>query len=119
MLFSAACVVLLAVQRSSSSADKDSTGEKNNAAFFDAEGISTDIFWGKVLYSLLSFPFLLFTVPGLSRLLTHGIPTGYARNGYVRAAELREDPFWDQQESGGKLMAAGETAQKRELDIGV
>mmetsp|Transcript_121251 Transcript_121251/g.350152 ORF Transcript_121251/g.350152 Transcript_121251/m.350152 type:complete len:512 (+) Transcript_121251:79-1614(+) len=39
------------------------------------------LYWARVLYSLLAFPFLVFNVPVLSSILTHTVPTGYNRNG--------------------------------------
>lgn len=36
-----------------------------------------DIFWCKVLYSLLSMPFALFTIQPLQQVLTHAAPTGF------------------------------------------
>merc|ERR1719486_858488 len=38
----------------------------------------------QVLYGLLSAPFFLFTLPGLQRVLTHAMPTGYDRRGRCR-----------------------------------
>lgn len=40
-----------------------------------------DIFWCKVLYSLFSFPFLIFTIQPLQQVLTHAAPTGFNENG--------------------------------------
>jgi len=39
------------------------------------------LFWARVLYAFLSFPFTLFLIPGLSSVLTHTTPTGFNRNG--------------------------------------
>jgi hypothetical protein len=38
---------------------------------------SADLYWGRTIYGLLSFPFILFKIPGLSLILTHAKPTGY------------------------------------------
>ena len=40
-----------------------------------------DIFWCKVLYSLLSFPFSFFTIQPLQQVLTHAAPTGFNAQG--------------------------------------
>lgn len=39
------------------------------------------IFWCRILYSLLSLPFVVFVVPGLGRVLTHSVQTGYNSSG--------------------------------------
>ena len=49
-----------------------------------------EIYWGKVLYSFLSVPFFLFIVPGVNKLLTHSIPTGYNRNGRVLRIDIMD-----------------------------
>jgi hypothetical protein len=41
----------------------------------------TAIFWARIFYSLLAFPFTLFMIPGLNSILTHTSPTGYNRQG--------------------------------------
>lgn len=41
----------------------------------------TAIFWARVFYSMLSFPFIVFLIPGLNSVLTHTTATGYNRNG--------------------------------------
>lgn len=50
------------------------------------------IFWCRVVYSLLSLPFVLFWVPGLQGILTHTTLTGYNRQGYVVPYQLRPMP---------------------------
>jgi hypothetical protein len=40
-----------------------------------------DIYWLKTLYGLLSFPFAIFILPGLSNVLLHVRPTAYNRAG--------------------------------------
>ncbi|CAE7761811.1 unnamed protein product [Symbiodinium pilosum] len=40
-----------------------------------------NIFWCKVLYSLLSMPFSLFTIQPLQQVLTHAAPTGFNAQG--------------------------------------
>lgn len=41
----------------------------------------TAIYWARVFYSFLSFPFVFFLIPGLSSILSHTRTTGYNRNG--------------------------------------
>eukprot|EP00931_Biecheleriopsis_adriatica_P062557 TRINITY_DN37726_c0_g1_i1.p1 TRINITY_DN37726_c0_g1~~TRINITY_DN37726_c0_g1_i1.p1 ORF type:complete len:488 (-),score=101.15 TRINITY_DN37726_c0_g1_i1:55-1518(-) len=55
------------------------------------------VFAAQVVYGLLSVPFFLFTLPGLQRVLTHAVPTGYDRRGrargFIRPPEMkREEP---------------------------
>ena len=42
---------------------------------------SACLFWVRVLYSLTTVPFFLFTLPVLSTVLTHAKPTGFNRFG--------------------------------------
>jgi len=39
------------------------------------------IFWCRILYSLLSLPFVVFVIPGVGKVLTHSATTGYDRSG--------------------------------------
>ena len=39
------------------------------------------ICWFRIIYSVTTFPFLLFRLPVLSLVLSHARPTGYTRNG--------------------------------------
>eukprot|EP00932_Pfiesteria_piscicida_P004222 SRR837773.14123.p1 GENE.SRR837773.14123~~SRR837773.14123.p1 ORF type:complete len:254 (-),score=65.63 SRR837773.14123:97-858(-) len=39
------------------------------------------VFWCRILYSLLSLPFVIFVIPGLGRVLTHSMVSGYDRTG--------------------------------------
>mmetsp|Transcript_124211 Transcript_124211/g.247482 ORF Transcript_124211/g.247482 Transcript_124211/m.247482 type:complete len:540 (-) Transcript_124211:72-1691(-) len=48
------------------------------------------IYAGQIAHGLLSAPFFFFTLPGLSRVLTHSLPTGYDKNG--RCRPLRTPP---------------------------
>mmetsp|Transcript_156003 Transcript_156003/g.500250 ORF Transcript_156003/g.500250 Transcript_156003/m.500250 type:complete len:453 (+) Transcript_156003:105-1463(+) len=41
----------------------------------------TAIFWARVFYAMLCFPFMVFLIPGLNSILTHTTATGYNRNG--------------------------------------
>merc|ERR1712176_810065 len=50
------------------------------------------IFWARVLYALLSLPFVLFWVPGLQGILTHTSLTGYNKNGVAVPYTLRPMP---------------------------
>mmetsp|Transcript_63397 Transcript_63397/g.163120 ORF Transcript_63397/g.163120 Transcript_63397/m.163120 type:complete len:453 (-) Transcript_63397:87-1445(-) len=40
------------------------------------------IYWARILYSFLSFPFIIFLIPGVNGILTHTSPTGYNEYGY-------------------------------------
>lgn len=48
-----------------------------------------NIYWSCVLYSMLSLPFSLFSIPGLQKVLTHSNPTGYNRHGACVTFALR------------------------------
>jgi len=39
------------------------------------------IFWCRILYSIFSLPFVIFVIPGLGRVLTHSVTTGYDSSG--------------------------------------
>jgi len=39
------------------------------------------IFWCRILYSLMSLPFVMFVIPGLGKVLTHSVTTGYDATG--------------------------------------
>lgn len=55
----------------------------------------TAIFWARVFYSCLAFPFTLFMIPGLNSILTHTSATGYNRQGVCVPYLLRpmdDDP---------------------------
>lgn len=41
----------------------------------------TAIFWARVFYSMLAFPFILFVIPGVNSILTHTTATGYNGQG--------------------------------------
>lgn len=49
------------------------------------------LYWGKVLYGLLSVPYLLFALPLAKRLFTHARPTGYDKHGRLRPCHARAD----------------------------
>ncbi len=48
------------------------------------------LYWGKVLYGMLSVPYLLFSLPLAKRLFTHARPTGYDKHGRLRACRARD-----------------------------
>lgn len=50
------------------------------------------VFFGRILYGLLSFPFMVFQLPVLSGILTHTIPTGYNSQGLCVPYLLRPMP---------------------------
>lgn len=54
-------------------------GFESNAKF------RASVYWCKTAYGLLSFPFLIFKMPFMFRLLTHARPTAYNRNGVTVA----------------------------------
>jgi len=51
-----------------------------------------NLFWCRVVYSMLSFPFFIFFLPGFRQLLTHAEPTGFARDGRCVPYKLRALP---------------------------
>lgn len=54
----------------------------------DDWAFSNAVFAAQVVHGLLSAPFFFFTLPGLSRVLTHCVPTAYDRKGRCRAVKL-------------------------------
>merc|ERR1712113_109754 len=50
------------------------------------------IYWARIVYALLSFPFIFFWIPGLQGILTHTRTTGYNRNGICVPYTLRPAP---------------------------
>jgi len=50
-----------------------------------------DLFWMRVLYSMLSVPFFFFTLPGIRQLLTHAEPTGFSPWGKCMPFQYRGD----------------------------
>ena len=67
------CVVLLQLSLQSQGLSLTSVDWRTSAA----------LHWTKTLYLLLAFPFLLFKLPVLGKLLTHTRPTGYNPRGNV------------------------------------
>ena len=47
------------------------------------------LYWSKVMYGLLSTPYLLFSLPLATRLITHARPTGYDKRGRLRPCKAR------------------------------
>lgn len=41
------------------------------------------VYWCRILYSLLSLPFVVFVIPGVGKVLTHSVSTGYDPNGRI------------------------------------
>jgi len=52
----------------------------------------TAMFFARVLYALLAFPFMIFIVPVLKSILTHTTPTGYNRQGLCVPCMLHPMP---------------------------
>merc|ERR1712194_439375 len=50
------------------------------------------IYWARIVYALLSFPFTFFWIPGLQGILTHTKTTGYNRNGVCVPYTVRSLP---------------------------
>lgn len=53
--------------------------------------LMANVFWSKVLYSLLSLPFAAFEIPGMIALLTHSGSTGYNASGALVPFEVIAD----------------------------
>ena len=56
------------------------TGSGGFAIDGGGEGVwrtTTTLFWCRVVYSLTTMPFFVFTLPGLNKILTHAAPTGF------------------------------------------
>jgi len=62
------------------------------ALHFVGASFLTNLFWCRVVYSLLSFPFFFFYLPGFRQLLTHAEPTGFAADGRCVPYQLRQLP---------------------------
>jgi len=54
------------------------------------------IFWCRILYSLLSLPFVIFVIPGLGRVLTHSLITGFDSTGACREFAFPEPAHKDE-----------------------
>lgn len=54
--------------------------------------VNSAIYWARLLYSLMSFPFFLFFIPGLQAILTHTSATGYNKNGACVPCMLKPMP---------------------------
>mmetsp|Transcript_57836 Transcript_57836/g.187949 ORF Transcript_57836/g.187949 Transcript_57836/m.187949 type:complete len:1499 (-) Transcript_57836:322-4818(-) len=67
----------------------------------------SNIYWCCTLYSLLSLPFSLFSVPGLQKVLTHSIPTGYNKQGACVTFALAKGKNQPLGAGGGQHQAEG------------
>merc|ERR1712216_329047 len=56
-------------------------GQEEYESYMSTWEFRTSIFFARVFYSLLSFPFIIFMIPGLNGILTHTTATGYNRQG--------------------------------------
>lgn len=56
------------------------------------------IFWCRIFYSLLSLPFIVFIIPGVLRMLTHSVFTGYDANGMCVEFDFDSPPVATQPE---------------------
>merc|ERR1712039_436190 len=67
------------------------TAETFTATWEDADHWTghAAIYWARVVYALLSLPFLFFWLPGLQGVLTHTRMTGYNQNGACVPYTLR------------------------------
>mmetsp|Transcript_3087 Transcript_3087/g.8766 ORF Transcript_3087/g.8766 Transcript_3087/m.8766 type:complete len:536 (-) Transcript_3087:97-1704(-) len=52
--------------------------------------VGTTLYWCRVTYALLTFPFVLFSLPILKKILTHAYPTGFNRVG--KAVPMKPTP---------------------------
>uniref|UniRef100_A0A6T0SWT4 Uncharacterized protein n=1 Tax=Alexandrium monilatum TaxID=311494 RepID=A0A6T0SWT4_9DINO len=57
------------------------------------------IYWARIVYALLSFPFLFFWIPGLQGILTHTRITGYNKNGVCVPYTLHPMPKEEEEKS--------------------
>jgi len=53
----------------------------------------TAVFWARVFYSMLAFPFTIFMIPVMNSILTHTTATGYNRQGLCVPFMLRAMPI--------------------------
>ncbi len=53
---------------------------KVHGDIFSSE-LKANIYWAQFVYGLLSFPFLIFLVPGCDAVVTKARPTAYTKNG--------------------------------------
>lgn len=73
--------------------------KKSIAELAEDPQLKACVFWCKVLYALLSFPFLLFVVPVLTTVLTHCDQTGYNEHGACVKFDLPANGLRDGEES--------------------
>lgn len=60
---------------------KEMGHDEVKVSFLHTWEFQTAIFWARIFYSLLAFPFIVFMIPGINSILTHTSATGYNRNG--------------------------------------
>eukprot|EP00929_Paragymnodinium_shiwhaense_P076453 TRINITY_DN39314_c0_g1_i1.p1 TRINITY_DN39314_c0_g1~~TRINITY_DN39314_c0_g1_i1.p1 ORF type:complete len:335 (+),score=45.84 TRINITY_DN39314_c0_g1_i1:158-1162(+) len=76
---------LLACMTYLGTSETHSTSTPQHSAYLEyMEGswqFRTSVFFARVFYSVLSFPFVAFMIPGLNGVLTHTTATGYNRQG--------------------------------------
>jgi len=89
--FFASCALLYGLSYASAKQDgldinKDYAEETTKWEF------RTAIFWARIFYSLLAFPFIIFMIPGINSILTHTTATGFNRQGMCVPYMLRPLP---------------------------
>ena len=88
------CVGLLFVLNETTSVDDvTAVNSTTEVKFWDNWQIRANMFWMQVLYSLLSFPFVVFQIPVVFSILTHAKPTGYSPNGLCVRTKLSEEYY--------------------------
>jgi hypothetical protein len=70
--------------------------------------LAQTVFAGQVIYGLLSVPFFIFTLPGLQRVLTHAMPTGYDRQGRCRKFRKAVPQKEEAKRDSGDLVTEGD-----------
>jgi hypothetical protein len=91
--------------------------ERGTQKFADTEwALKAQLYWIKVLYGLLSFPWVLFSLPFVMSIFTHARPTGYTKYGKcvpMLPAGLRKENR--QKELDAMEQAAKEAEARRKL----
>jgi len=70
----------------------------------------TTLYWTRVFYSFLALPFVVFSIPVLTSILTHTLRTGYNRNGIIVESMLPpmdEDDLAQQSPSRASSLISG------------
>jgi len=73
------------------------------------------MFWTTVIYSLLSFPFVFFSLPILKKILTHAEPTGFAPNG--ECVPICPPDFPDEEEGNDNIIELDHDKDMKERNI--